>query len=424
MSAEMAIKIEGLGKRYRFNPAVGGHRKTFREAISGLASMPAKLMPGRGPDASDSKGFWALQDISFEVPRGEVIGVVGGNGAGKSTLLKILSRVTVPTRGRAELSGRIGSMLEVGTGFHQELTGRENVFLSGSILGMSRAEIALRFDRIVEFSGIESFLDTPVKRYSSGMYIRLAFAVAAYLEPEILLVDEVLAVGDSVFQRRCVDRMAELARSGTTLLFVSHNLDLVTRLCSKTALLERGRLVQIGPSTEVVESYIRRLLDDSVEEDLSGRPRRGDGRARFETLSLLNGQGRPASAIRLDDDLRCVIGIQSTVEARGVSLAIVVKTLQGAKLFTSWTDEVGFRIDLRPGLQHFECRFQDVRLRPGRQVAIELWMYDGDALDHIDVARIVDVVERAGEPSGYSAHPEQGPYLCEYEWSPRRPTSH
>ncbi|MBI3180818.1 MAG: ABC transporter ATP-binding protein [Myxococcales bacterium] len=255
MSA-IAIKASGLGKRHR----LGGRSRylTLREALVSLARAPFARASKR-----DSKGFlWALRNASFEISHGQAVGVVGRNGAGKSTLLKLLARITEPSEGSALVHGRVRSLLEVGTGFHPELTGRENVFLNGAILGMKRAEIARKFDEIVSFAGVELHLDTPVKHYSSGMYVRLAFAVAAHLEPEILLIDEVLAVGDAAFQRKCLGRMDEVARGGRTVLFVSHHLNAVRRLCGHCLWLDGGELKRFGPTGEVVSAYEASLLAD------------------------------------------------------------------------------------------------------------------------------------------------------------------
>ena len=244
---DTAIQVEGLSKRYRLG------------ATQGLSSRLTTLAKGRLPRRDD---FWALEDVSFDVPRGEVLGVIGGNGAGKSTLLKILSRITDPTEGRAVVRGRVGSLLEVGTGFHPELTGKENIYLSGAVLGMSRAEVKRQFDEIVDFAGIEKFLQTPVKRYSSGMYVRLAFAVAAHLQPEVLIVDEVLAVGDASFQARCLGRMGEVAKSGRTVLFVSHNMDAIRQLCTRAIHLREGRAVE---QSEDVAGVVGRYFAASLQ---------------------------------------------------------------------------------------------------------------------------------------------------------------
>jgi lipopolysaccharide transport system ATP-binding protein len=246
-----AVKVEELSKRYRIGELQSAYG-TLRDSLAATARRVVR----RDHDHHHEE-IWALRDVSFDVVEGGVLGVIGRNGAGKSTLLKILTRITTPTSGRATIRGRVGSLLEVGTGFHPELTGRENVFLNGSVLGMKRREIARKFPAIVEFAGVEQFIDTPVKRYSSGMSVRLAFAVAAHLEPEILLVDEVLAVGDAEFQRRCLGRMEDMSQSGRTVLFVSHNMQAVTQLCDRALLLDHGEIVRDGPSTEVVAHYLQ-----------------------------------------------------------------------------------------------------------------------------------------------------------------------
>ncbi len=260
---EPAIRVTGLSKRFRLHHASGGDR-TFREDLAGLPRRAWNRLRG----ARDEE-FWALRDVSFEVGAGEVIGVIGRNGAGKSTLLKILSRITAPTAGEVELYGRVGSLLEVGTGFHPELTGRENIFLSGAILGMSRPDIRRRFDEIVAFAGVEQFLDTPCKHYSSGMYLRLGFAVAAHLDADILLVDEVLAVGDAEFQRKCLAKMGEVAGGGRTVVLVSHNLEAVQRICGTAIRLDRGSIETRGPADEVVGSYLREVARTMPDFDLS-----------------------------------------------------------------------------------------------------------------------------------------------------------
>jgi lipopolysaccharide transport system ATP-binding protein len=250
------INVVGLAKSYRLGTA-STPRSTFREALTALAMNPVKRWRGKQAERAASETFWALNDISFQIQPGEAVGLIGRNGAGKSTLLKILSRVTAPTRGRIELHGRVASLLEVGTGFHSELTGRENIFLGGVILGMRRAEVARKFDEIVAFAEIERFLDTQVKHYSSGMYMRLAFAVAAHMEPEILLVDEVLAVGDAAFQKRCLGKMDEVAKGGRTVIFVSHQMTAVTRLCSRAILVDAGRIKRDGDVYSVTAEYLK-----------------------------------------------------------------------------------------------------------------------------------------------------------------------
>lgn len=253
-----AIRVRNLGKKY----ILGGHQEqylTMRDAIVNSVKAPFRRFNQTPPE----DGFWALKDVSFDVQQGDVVGIIGRNGAGKSTLLKILSRITAPTEGTVELHGRVGSLLEVGTGFHPEMTGRENIFLNGSILGMKKTEIEQKFDEIVKFAEIDKFLDTPVKRYSSGMYVRLAFAVAAHLEPEILVVDEVLAVGDAAFQKKCLGKMGEVAKEGRTVLFVSHNMKAVSGLCNKAILIDKGKILNEGSTGTIIQEYYRYLVDNT-----------------------------------------------------------------------------------------------------------------------------------------------------------------
>ncbi len=412
-----AIRVDGVSKCFRIGAApVGGFNLTERlQAIARDAWR--KLRQLANPDAvADEERYWALRDVSFEVAPGEVVGVIGRNGAGKSTLLKLLSKITVPTAGRIEVRGRMGSLLEVGTGFHPELTGRENVFLNGSILGMSRAEIRRKFDQIVEFSEVGEFLDTPVKRYSSGMYVRLAFAVAAHLDPEILVIDEVLAVGDATFQRRCIERMTQLAQQGRTILFVSHNMQLIPRFCQRAVLLDRGRVVEVGESAEVTRHYMDRLLEETRAGDLRDKPRTGgDGRARFVRGYLADPDGRPLSQFVSGDDLIVRMEVESSERIENVALAVVLQSLYGLRLITSWTPEVGFTATLRPGRQAFECRFRNVNIRPGHAVLVDLWMAAGRPLDFVERALVVDV---AGDDrhAHLSTTGEQGVVLCDYGW--------
>ena len=297
-----AITAENLSKRYEIGQLTAAY-DTLRDTV---ASGAQRLMR-RDEDEKRSTEVWALRDVSFQVEEGEVLGIIGRNGAGKSTLLKILTRITTPTGGRAEIHGRVGSLLEVGTGFHPELTGRENVFLNGAILGMRQSEIKRKFSDIVEFSGVERFIDTPVKRYSSGMYVRLAFGVAAYLEPEVLLVDEVLAVGDFEFQQRCLGRMEDLSRDGRTVLFVSHNMQTLARLCDRAILLERGRVALDDASEKVVASYLQSGRGVSAFRewpDLEQAP--GDGVVRLRSVRAISEDGTTTDHA----DVRKPVGIE------------------------------------------------------------------------------------------------------------------
>ena len=300
-----AISVHGIGKEYLLGTAERRH-----DTIGAL--LASAFRPWRRSREKPKASFWALRDISFDVGHGEVLGIIGRNGAGKSTLLKVLSRITEPTTGRATLSGRVGSLLEVGTGFHPELTGRENIFLNGAILGMDRAYITRRFDEIVAFAGTERFVDTPVKRYSSGMYLRLAFAVAAHLEPEILIVDEVLAVGDADFQRKCVGKMSEVAGHGRTVLFVSHNMGAVVKLCDRALVMSEGRNVYEGPARDAVQAYLSMGVVDVAERRFE-EDGPGDDTVRLRRISVMQGSDRSA-VTRVD--IRYPFRIEMEYEAR------------------------------------------------------------------------------------------------------------
>ena len=294
-----AVSSEGLSKRYRIG-ALHGAYGTLRDSLS--ATTRRALRHEHRPHYED---IWALRDVSFDVRDGEVLGLIGRNGAGKSTLLRILTRITTPTEGRATIRGRVGSLLEVGTGFHPELTGRENVFLNGSLLGMKRREIIQKYSEIVEFAGVEKFIDTPVKRYSSGMSVRLAFAVAAYLEPEVLLVDEVLAVGDAEFQRRCLGQMENLSQSGRTVIFVSHNMQAVAQLCDRALLLDGGRIVNDGPSAEIVAEYLQAGHGSGASRVWGELDARGDELVRLRSARVLQDDAVAGSV-----DVRKPVGIE------------------------------------------------------------------------------------------------------------------
>jgi ABC-type polysaccharide/polyol phosphate transport system ATPase subunit len=320
-----AIRVDNLSKQYRIGTRKHPGGRDLRESITDGARGLWRRLRGRGrpheADAAPRDGeFWALKDVSFEVLPGQVVGVVGRNGAGKSTLLKILSRIVEPTSGRAEVRGRMGSLLEVGTGFHPELTGRENIYLNGSILGMTRREIARKFDEIVAFSEIEQFLETPVKRYSSGMYVRLAFAVAAHLEPEILVVDEVLAVGDAAFQRRCLGKMQQVSSTGRTILFVSHNMAAVRALCSRGILLDSGRPRQIGDVGPIVDAYVQSLAPPENAVQGSALPCFSPSKE----LGILAAELTPAGP-----DLVLKVNVHTARRFNLVGIGYTLKTLEG-----------------------------------------------------------------------------------------------
>lgn len=296
---DIAVRVENLGKRYR----IGGSQeryKTLRDTLVSNVSAPIRRICNPGHTSRNLETIWALKDVSLEVKHGEVIGIIGCNGAGKTTLLKILSRITEPTEGRVEIHGRVGSLLEVGTGFHPELTGRENIYLNGAILGMKRAEINRKFDEIVEFAEIEKFLDTPVKRYSSGMYVRLAFAVAAHLEPEILLVDEVLAVGDAAFQKKCLGKMGDMAKHGRTVLFVSHNMGAVRGLCMRAIWIDLGQIVVDADTESTISSYLDSIGRKGFEAEARDR---SDHKIQIKRVVLKNGKGMPSTEFAPGDNL-------------------------------------------------------------------------------------------------------------------------
>ncbi|MDQ1560097.1 MAG: lipopolysaccharide transport system ATP-binding protein [Pyrinomonadaceae bacterium] len=305
------IRVEHLGKQYRIGGPSAAY-STLRETLVGAARAPLRWATRkRGEGRSGQSMIWAVKDVSFDVQAGEVVGIIGRNGAGKSTLLKLLSRITEPTTGSVDLYGRVGSLLEVGTGFHPELSGRENVYLNGAILGMARQEIAQKFDEIVAFAEVEKFIDTPVKHYSSGMYLRLAFAVAAHLEPEILIVDEVLAVGDARFQRKCLDKMRAVGQQGRTVLFVSHNMPAITRLCPRTIMLSEGGVLEDGPSHLVVSTYLNSGLGTVAAREWSEeRDAPGDHVVRLRAARVRTKDDRTVEAV----DIRKPIGIEVTFD--------------------------------------------------------------------------------------------------------------
>ena len=324
------IKAEHLGKRYELGAERAAY-STVRESLMNAARAPLKML-GRLRRNGDKPSVWALKDVSFDIYPGEVVGIIGRNGAGKSTLLKLLSRITEPTTGRAELYGRVGSLLEVGTGFHPELTGRENIFLNGSILGMTRREIESKFDEIVAFAEVQKFLDTPVKRYSSGMYVRLAFAVAAHLEPEILVVDEVLAVGDHAFQQKCLSKMQDVSTHGRTVLFVSHNMGAISRLCGRSILLEQGEVVEAGPTGAVVQTYMTSGMMDRAEY-VQDENRQKD--MNLLRIALVAATGEVRSEVGYDESIRFMLDYEVNRAVTGTSVGLALYTVDGTCAFAT-----------------------------------------------------------------------------------------
>lgn len=305
MEVKPIIEIKNLSKRYNITHQRGGY-VALRDILANIMMSPFAFLKKKAKQViglETREEFWALKDLDLEVKRGEVIGIIGRNGAGKSTLLKILSQITPPTHGEIRIHGKVGSLLEVGTGFHPELSGRENIFLNGAILGMSRKEIAEKFDAIVEFAGIEKFLDTPVKYYSSGMYVRLAFSVAAHMEPDILIVDEVLAVGDAEFQKKCLGKMDEITKTeGRTILFVSHNMGAIRQLCNRTVLLEKGSIKDVGETGKIIDEYLKTNNYSEVVNLQNRRDRKGDGQIRLTKISFRNAKGEKVSSFKSGEE--------------------------------------------------------------------------------------------------------------------------
>jgi lipopolysaccharide transport system ATP-binding protein len=413
--SDTAITIENLGKRY----TLGRQRAKddgLRHAIEDAMRAPLTWLRSRRREKLKEVDFWALKDVSFQVKPGEVVGIIGRNGAGKSTLLKILSRITVPTEGRIRIEGRIASLLEVGTGFHQELTGRENIFLNGAILGMTRAEIVRKFDEIVEFSEIEEFLDTPVKRYSSGMYVRLAFAVAAHLEPEILIVDEVLAVGDAAFQKKCLGKMGTFAQSGKTVLFVSHNMEAVRSLCQRGIWLKDGRLHQDGKADEIIETYF-----NSVSTELSFSCVNPDYGLVIKKVVLKNDRGEESSQFRPGEDLIVEINYEAETRLEQPYVVLGVQSINGS-CFTANMLLDGRRPEALTGTGKLSCRFKSLPLFP-QSYSVKMSIRTKNGNDMIIKYQEVAYFNVVGDLAEYGYHGEfltrasqSTPVVVPYEW--------
>lgn len=381
------IIVENLSKLYYFGDA---QPYSLREMITGFFE--------RRDHSNEKHDLWALQDVSFEVSEGDTLGVVGNNGAGKSTLLKILSRITKPTSGSARIRGRVGSLLEVGTGFHNELSGRENIYLNGAILGMKRTEIASKFDEIVDFSEIEKFLDTPVKHYSSGMYMRLAFAIAAHLEPEVLIVDEVLAVGDINFQRKCLGKMGEVSASGRTILFVSHNLGSLGQICNKGLLLEKGRMIAHGPIGEITAKYL-----GTTETERRFRLDEPDENREIEVSEALvtNSEGAQAVEIGHDEDFALEILVRIRKRRRGALICIALLSKNKERVFT----EHKLVDDLVPensGVSRLRFRVPKNFVAPNNySFLVQIFLPGGDIIHNLFDVCPFTIVDTGSELSAY-----------------------
>ncbi len=385
--ADLALRVQGLSKAFRLGrqPAYYRFSEFIENVARNVARLPRRLVQSTTPASTPAETFWALDDVSFEVPRGDVLGIIGRNGAGKSTLLKLLSRVTAPTRGTIEMQGRIGSLLEVGTGFHPELTGRENIFLNGAFIGMSQREVRAKFDEIVAFAEVEKFLDSPIKHYSSGMQMRLAFAVAAHLEPEILIIDEVLAVGDAAFQKKCLGMMQGVASRGSTCVVVSHNLPLVANFCRRAILLKDGKVAATGTASEVVQNYLASSLSlggEVVWNDPSTAP--GDDRVRLHAVRVLQDENTgPTADVKISEEIVIELEYWNLQPDRRLYAAIWLKDqIATPVLSTSSVNRVSLTPDAwactpHPrGLYRSVCRLPANFLNDGRYVITAIVGFD------------------------------------------------
>ncbi|MCB1036034.1 MAG: ABC transporter ATP-binding protein [Acidobacteria bacterium] len=422
-SGQPALRISGLAKRYTIGARQERYR-TLRQALTETALAPFRrirhLFSGGAAVAGTKETLWALEDISLEIAQGEVVGIIGRNGAGKSTLLKVLSRITEPTRGYAEIHGRVGSLLEVGTGFHPELTGRENIFLNGAILGMGRGEIDAKLDEIVAFAEVERFLDTAVKHYSSGMYLRLAFAVAAHLDTEILLVDEVLAVGDANFQRKCLGKMSGVAREGRTVLFVSHNMAAVEALCSRAVVLDQGRVLYDGEAATAIHDYLSRQGSEDLFDGTFTRPG-GEAARLLRRLDIEDRRGRKGTSFPVGEGLTLVFHLELDRPFQDLQIGVGIKNELGARVCTvapRWSPTPLGRV--AAGVVEVACRIDSLLLMPGRYL-LKISVGDGKRdLETFDDLPAFEITP--GDLWGSGALPQpfsQGIVLADTRWSLR-----
>ena len=417
--SEVAIRVENLSKRYHIGRGQEQH-DTLRDAVAALARRPLERLRGDGRGAREEKDtIWALKDVSFEVERGEVLGIIGPNGAGKTTLLKILARITQPTGGRVVMDGRVGSLLEVGTGFHPELTGRDNIYLNAAILGMSRAEIDRKFDEIVAFAEIGKFLDTPVKRYSSGMYVRLAFAVAAHLQPEILLVDEVLAVGDAAFQKKCLGKMGDVAREGRTVLLVSHSMSSIQSICRRCLLLRCGNLVFDGSAPQTIRRYLRTQAAKGNTVLGADTTRSGNGRARFLRASVLDTDGLPCSTVGVGEGFAVELEFQVHERLLNPGFGIIIRDAMGlkiAQMITRTTHGVMPAVHQGGTVRVTVERFDAL---PGSYYVSLGLSRPGEQIDFVENALEIEVVPREVYPTGKLPRAGEGVVCVPCQWTHR-----
>jgi lipopolysaccharide transport system ATP-binding protein len=413
--SDIAIRVEKLSKQFKIGVGKVQH-DTLRDQIAG--GISSIIRSRRSLSGIRMETFSALTDVSFEVKKGEVVGIIGRNGAGKSTLLKILSRITEPTSGFADIHGRVASLLEVGTGFHPELSGRENIYLNGAILGMKRVEIARKFDDIVDFAEVGQFIDTPVKHYSSGMYVRLAFAVAAHLEPEILLIDEVLAVGDTAFQKKCLGKMGDVARDGRTILFVSHNMAAVASLCSGAHMLAQGRRVCSGNTSDVIAAYLSSFQLSSRATVLDRRDRKGNGKVTFTDVEFLSETGTPVEVIQSGQDVVFSVGYKSSeTNLRNVEVSVELVAQSGQCMLIMNSEMVGVTFDLIPSTGRFNCRIDRFPLSPGQYHLTLFCRINGSVADWVQHAALVIVEGGDFYGTGRLPPSSHGGFLVQQGWN-------
>lgn len=417
--ADTVIQVENLGKKYILGHQKQGGYATLRDQMArGAKSLGRRLVStvnGKSIPNPTGDEFWALKDVSFEIKQGEVVGFIGRNGAGKSTLLKILSRIVEPTSGEITITGRVASLLEVGTGFHPELTGRENIYLNGAILGMSKVEIKKKFDEIAAFSEVEKFLDTPVKRYSSGMYVRLAFAVAAHLEPEILIVDEVLAVGDAAFQKKCLGKMDDVAKAGRTVLFVSHNMGVVQTLCNRGILLRQGTVIADGTAAAAVTTYLKTLEESSSQNLLERTERRGKGQVRLTHIEITTAHRDGSTSLATGRSAYFIFHTTGLLPRMSCSFTIYDQFGQPVTYFDSAVHGQEDLIEPEKGGK-FVCELDELLLIPGRYRINAALMSDGELQDHLEGAAILEVEEGKIRGRPVSGEAGYGSMLMPHRW--------
>ena len=409
---DIAVHVDGVWKRF--------HRGEIHDSLRDLVPALARRALGRGPKRGELRegDFWALQDVSLEVRRGEVLGIIGANGAGKSTLLKLLARILRPNRGRIRVNGRLRALIEIAAGFHPDLTGRENIYLNGTILGMKHREIDARFDEIVEFSGIERFLDTPVKRYSSGMYARLGFAVAAHLEPEILVVDEVLAVGDAEFQQKCLGKMGDVARGGRTVLFVSHNMAAVQSLCERVMLLRQGEVLGIGSTEQMIAAYLGCLQRADRVRLADRTDRSGNGEVRLSEIRISAGGTYDSDVVLCGSELHIELEFLARRRIEHPVFFLAVHDMMGTLLCHMNTRATAQALPVDAGPGRIACNIPRLPLCPG-QYSLNVAVTEGtDMLDRVQKARVFTVEGGDFHGTGNLSSARAAKFLVDYSWTP------